>query len=309
MSKLRDARAAADGSNWSDLDLESLSLIVAWWSGALLKSSRVPLTVGVAEELRDICRGVLTDLDEREERPWHPDALNESDEYLLATLEQLGNESEVLRVVQSAEFDVLSAAELPNRDFFFYALIGGPANRRVAFIRKYNIRRGLRRRLVTIFGETLSKVDGQIFTFDDKADVVIDPQYGVAILATNPFQYLFRASPEMIARMPQYVSEISQSLPIGDDAKSMLIELAQGNMSVLRRLQNIATRGHLPSVSMGTIKDEMRNHGLDPTEFIVDGCLVFDRASVKDILKLLNEDLFRGGLTGQDFQVDRKSAR
>jgi hypothetical protein len=53
----------------------------------------------------------------------------------------------------------------------------------------------------------------------------------------------------------------------------------------------------------------MRNHGLDPTEFIVDGCLVFDRASVKDILKLLNEDLFRGGLTGQDFQVDRKSAR
>lgn len=299
----------AQESNWSDLGLESLALVVAWWSGASLNSARVPLTVAVAEELREICRSILADLDQREERPWHPDALNELDEYLLASIDQLGDDSQVLRMALSDEFDVLSAADLPNRDFLFYALIAGPVSRRVTFIRKYNLRRGLRRRLVTIFGETLSKVDRPIFTFDEKADVVIDPQYGVAIVGLNAFQLLFRTSPEIVARVPEYANEIGVSLPIDDDAKAMLIDLANGNISVLRRLQNIANRGHLRTVPMDRIKDEMRNHGLDPAEFIVDGRLVFDRASVKDVLKLLNEDLFRGGLTDQDFQVDRKSPR
>ncbi|HEX5119305.1 MAG TPA: hypothetical protein VFW65_29290 [Pseudonocardiaceae bacterium] len=286
-----------------------MTLIVAWRKGTALESGSVPLTTSVADELRGICRGTLSTLDQLHERQWHPDALNEADEYLVASFEQLGSNSETLRVVQAREFNVLHPATLPAREFLFYALIAGPRSRRVAFIRKYNIRRGLRRKLVAIFDDTLDKIDAPIFTFDDYIDVVVDQSRGVAILGMSAFQLLFRSSPEILARTPEYVANIADSLPMDADAMSTLIDVAQNNLSVQRRLQAIEMRGHLKTVSMNQIKDEMRKHHIDARKFIVNGKLVFDRADVRDIIKLLNEDLFLGGLTNQDFQVDRKSPR
>lgn len=294
---------------WAGVNLGSLSLVVAWRKGRKLESARIPITVSVADEFRIICREVLANLDDLEERPWFPDAMNEQDEYLMASMDQLGPHSQVLDVVRSEEFNILRPATLPQQEFVFYALIAGPASRRVAFIRKYNIRRGLRQRLITLFGDTLTKIDDLVFTFDNKADVVIDPARGAAILGLAAFQLLFRTSPEMLTRTPEYVAEIADHLPMSGGAMVTLADVAIRNMNVQRRLQAITLRGHLRGVSMGRIEDEMKKHGLDADRFIVDGELVFDQADVKDILKLLNEDLFRGGLTNQDFQVDRKSPR
>lgn len=305
-----DSQSGEAPSRWQDIGLESLNLITAWKKGAhSLECASIPLTVNVADELREVCAKALETLDELEERQWHPDALNEHDEYLLASFDQLGDESEALRIVLSKEFDVLSASSLPTRNFVFYALIAGPAGRRVAFIRKYNIRRGLRNRLITIFEDSLSKVEGHLFTFDSNIDIVVDPTKGAAILGLSAFQLLFRSSPEFMARTPEYVQDIADTLPMSSSAMATLVEVAQRNMSIQRRLQSIALRGHLSSISIDQVKDEMKRHDLNVEKFIVDGQLVFDRADLKDILKLLNEDLFRGGLTDQDFQVDRKSPR
>ncbi|UJW33640.1 hypothetical protein L3Q67_07710 [Saccharothrix sp. AJ9571] len=248
-------------------------------------------------------------VDELEERPWDPDAAAESDEYLLASIEQLGDDSEVLRTVQAEEFDVLNAKNLPDREFLFYAMIAGPKDHRIVFIRKFNLRRGVKNRLITLFGETLGKITDPIFTFDSRADMVLDPRRGLAILGLSAFQMLFRSSPEMVARTPDYVEEIADSLPMSSASIATLVEVALGNMNVNRRLQSIVSRGHLVNVTLDEIRKEMLRHDLDVGKFIVDGKLTFDKADSKEILKLLNEDLFRGGLTNQGYQVDRKSPR
>lgn len=294
---------------WAGLSLESLSLVVAWRVGARLRCGSVPLTVAVADELRAVCGATLQRLNTLAARPWHPDAANEPDEFFSASVAQLGEDSEVLMIARKQEFDVLSANQLPRYNFLYYMLVVGPLNRRVSFIRKYNVRRGLRQRLVTVFNETLDKVTGPLFTFDDLIDVVIDPVNGVAILGLGAFEMLFRSSPEMIARTPGYVAEIAASLPISSSSMGTLTDAAQRNMSVRRRLQSIVGRGHLTAVSMDTIVEEMKRHEMDVDKFVVDGRLVFDRADARDVVKLLNEDLFRGGLTNQRFEVDRKSPR
>lgn len=296
-------------SEWSTVGLESLSLIVAWRVGAHLTCASVPITVRVADELRGICRATLDRLDQLDRRPWHPDAANETDEYLSASIAQLGEDSQVLDIVNRTEFDLLRADQLPSYSFLFYMLVVGPVDHRVSFIRKYNVRRGLRQRLVTVFTDMLNKVDSPLFTFDDGMDVVVDPTRGAAILGLSAFELLFRSSPEMLARTPEYVAEIADSLPISAASMQTLVDAAGTNVSINRRLRAIVERGHLQFVSMRQIEDEMKRHGIDPRDFIVDGKLTFDKAQSRDILKLLNEDLFRGGLTNQDFQVDRKSPR
>lgn len=267
------------------------------------------MTIAVAEELRDVCGDILARLNELEQRSWHPDAGMEDDEYLLVTLEQIGIESEVLRAVSRQDYDVLSAASLPNAEVLFYAFIVGPAARRIAFLRKYNPRRGLRRRLIAVFTETLSKIDDPLFTFDNSIDVIIDPARGAAILGLGAFEMLFRSSPEMLARTPGYVAEMASALPIDTDSMEMLAAVANSNSSIRRRLQSIVARGHLSSVSIGQVRSELERYGLEVDRYIVDGKLRFDRADARDIMKLLNEDLFRGGLSDQAFQVDRKSPR
>jgi hypothetical protein len=160
-----------------------------------------------------------------------------------------------------------------------------------------------------VFTETLSKIDAPLFTFDNSIDMIIDPSRGAAILGLGAFEMLFRSSPDIIARTPQYVAEIASALPIDSQSMETLTAVANGNNSIRRRLQSIVARGHLSSVSIGHIRSELENYGLEVDRFIVDGKLRFDRADAKDIMKLLNEDLFRGGLSNQAFQVDRKSPR
>lgn len=296
--------------DWSQLGLESLSLIVGWRTGSTrIATARVPTSGEVAEELRDVCSDTLQLLSNLDHRQWYPDAGQDSHEYLLASLSQLGEDSEVLRAVRETEWDVLGADTLPSRNLLFYALVAGPSNRRITFLRKYNPRRGLKRRLVALFTKDLTKIQDPLFSFDEFVDMVIDPENGVAILNLGAFELLFRSSPEMIAKIPEYVGDIASVLPMHADAMSTLAEIAERNNSVRRRLQAIVARGHLSSVTMSDIRSELSQNDLDPDRFVKNDQLTFDKAEAKDILKLLNEDLFRGGLSNEAFQVERKSPR
>lgn len=48
--------------------------------------------------------------------------------------------------------------------------------------------------------------------------------------------------------------------------------------------------------------------GLDPKDFVKANKLVVDQANAGDLLQLLNEDLFLGGLTGNRFRSGGKEA-
>jgi hypothetical protein len=68
-------------------------------------------------------------------------------------------------------------------------------------------------------------------------------------------------------------------------------------------------RGHLASVGIAEVRAHVAELELDEAEFIEDDELVIDDQDPFKLMYLLNEDLFRGGLTSQGFVSDRKSLR
>ncbi len=84
---------------------------------------------------------------------------------------------------------------------------------------------------------------------------------------------------------------------------------AKDNSRLRRMLYVIQRRGHLEHVSIGRMKSHITSQGLDPAILVKGNKLVFGEADPALLLKLLNEDLFKGGLTDEAFVVDRKSAR
>jgi hypothetical protein len=71
---------------------------------------------------------------------------------------------------------------------------------------------------------------------------------------------------------------------------------------------DISDRGHLPSVTIERIRAHIRDQGLDEKALIQEGELIVpDDPSI--LLKLLNEDLFKGGLTDVAFVSDNKAPR
>jgi hypothetical protein len=57
------------------------------------------------------------------------------------------------------------------------------------------------------------------------------------------------------------------------------------------------------------IHAKMAAHGLNPEELMKDGSLIFDRDTEKDLLLFLNEDLWTGDFSGDQYAAARKARR
>jgi hypothetical protein len=55
------------------------------------------------------------------------------------------------------------------------------------------------------------------------------------------------------------------------------------------------------------LRHEITRHGLNEGDFVRDGRLVADDPEM--LLRILNEDLFTGGLSDTQYQAERKTAR
>jgi len=260
-------------TDWLERELTHLWLVVGWRVGARIECARVPTSTDIADDLREVCADTLDRLSGLEPRRWSREIGPEDDEYLIATMEQVGLDSPLLAALSTADFDVLHPRTLPDRDLLFYTFIVGPPDGRLTFLRKYNPRRGLRNRLVGLFTDTLTRLVDPLFTFDDRIDLVLDLTGGAAILNLGAFEVLFRTSPEMLARTPEYVADIAAALPIDTDAAEALTAAAEANSMLRRRLQAIVERGHLATVTVADIRREMRKHKMKPTDFIKNGKL------------------------------------
>ncbi len=59
-------------------------------------------------------------------------------------------------------------------------------------------------------------------------------------------------------------------------------------------------------MTVADVRRHLRQMGLPQSTFIRRGELVIDEANIEQLLRLLNEDLMRGGLTNDAFRVEGK---
>lgn len=288
----------------------NVTLVVARRSGKNLKGNRVSLHQDVAGELRKVCKTTLAIFKTKTPKAFDPDLDIESDQFLTAADEIVDVDASVRKLVEGeSSLPFLAADQLPNQGFLFYAVIVGPVDDRCAFIRKYNPRQVAKAgKFWAVFGDDLRKLDEPIFVFDARCDMVLTKE-GIAALNQSAFTQIFRDLSVMTERLPVYVNHITSHLPMAGDGGVRFLAKCVQNSRVANRARSIFERGHLKNVTMDNVIAEIKKQKLDESKLVKKGQLVFDDAEPYTLLKLLNEDLFIGGLSSTPYEAGSKSAR
>lgn len=105
-----------------------------------------------------------------------------------------------------------------------------------------------------------------------------------------------------------WIKGITDHLPMSQVSIASLREVAMKDSRTWRRLRDIDRRGHLARVDLDRVRTYAGEVGLDPAKMVIAGELVFDPSERFGFLHLLNEDLYKGPLTGEAFESQRKAA-
>jgi hypothetical protein len=254
----------------------------------------------------------LHDLVPMERRDYWPDANLQTGEYYQIPREAIEDSLRVLRFLDAgADTRLLSPEDLAGRLLFYAVVMGGDPAARVAFVSKSNPARELGRGIwltrLTPHSDTLTSVDTPLFLFEDRVDLVVGPT-SVLVLNQLAFEQWFRESPAIGEHVDRWISRIDDHLPFADDGVERLRARAETNSRIRRLLRNIAERGHLAGVSIDRIRTHLREQGLDENALLRGDELLLGEDPTP-LLKLLNEDMFRGGLTDVAFVSDNKAPR
>ena len=90
----------------------------------------------------------------------------------------------------------------------------------IAFVRKSNPRTVARPgRMFALLGNTLTRIGGPVFGLDDYFDLIVTED-GIVALSQAQFELLFRETPALQQRIPEWVAAIESHLPLAGDVPS-----------------------------------------------------------------------------------------
>ena len=290
---------------------KTLTLIVARRSNDRVVGGHVNVARDAAAALRKTAEDALLDLDRRIRRDYDPDALLEAGEYFVIPRSKLEDSFGVLELLdRGPAADLLTPDEIAERSQLFYAsVIGKDPSARLAFVSKSNPARVARSgNFFTPQHEVLTHLQEDVFLFEDRVDLIVSAK-AVVVFNQSAFEQWFRDTPALLEKVDEWIGGISAHLPLAGDGADRLAERARTDSRLRRVLYSIQSRGHLAKVTVDQVRRHVSAQGLDPDRFVKGNELVFDDAEPATLLKILNEDLFRGGLTDEPFVADRKAPR
>ncbi|MFS0701270.1 hypothetical protein AB6N24_14970 [Cellulomonas sp. 179-A 4D5 NHS] len=298
---------------------QAVSLVVGWrTSSGRYNIRRLRLSQEVANDLRELTSDAAAQIIDREPESWAPDAdlvretvlgmpLTDIDPTPDLTAEHNGRTFfEELR--GGADVPKLEADKIPAATLSFYSIaVGDTVGNRTVFLRRSNPQRSLKGgRRLTVYREQLVRVEEPLFGFDSIVDLVIHDDH-MWVLSQTAFANLFREDKALTGQVPIWVGDVSASVPMTAGGAARLQAKALRDSRASRRLEAIARRGHLTSVTSQQLRDAMIEHDLDPDTLLdANGDLILDEADIPTILQFLNEDLFVGTLSSTAFRADKK---
>ena len=244
---------------------------------------------------------------------YDPAAMNRADEieYLpLAEEESITSQIANLNDIQA--LPVFTASEEFVGELRFYALVLETDDKRSVALRFYSPSSELSRS--TYFGVRLSdtvfnKIEEPAFLFDAHLDCIISEDV-VFIFNKNNFQRIFRYYERVVAAAKAALNTVSSRVKI--ENFSAFSALCEGNLNMMAKLKNLASKEYLQSVTMKDIKRVIKSFGLAATVIRKDGedRLVFDPDS-KDkwlILRILDDDFLGSVMTKLKYEANSKRA-
>jgi hypothetical protein len=294
-----------------DVDLDGpAALVVAWRTGRNAHGRVVKAGGDVMASLREYAHRAVEDIQSNEGIDYDPnDAQDEERVYLEADHDELMDTALLGEIQQGASLPQATTEDLKKRTLAAYALVvGANPSQLTIFVRKGNPVQLAKKSLVAIFDETLTRVEQPLLAFDDSYDVVISSG-SVLILDQKNFEGIFKESEAVLAKTSEWAHELGETLPMSAESEKWLSERIRQNVFMRRRVQSILKSDYLARLTPEGLRTKMVANGLAPERLMDDDGLIITKETERDILLLLNEDLWRGDFSGQQYAATNKSRR
>ncbi|MDA8354999.1 MAG: hypothetical protein M0Z95_01560 [Actinomycetota bacterium] len=314
----------------------AVTLVVAQRSGRNYKGHRIAMNNDVANELRAICQATLTAIAERTAVAYADDLDHDgASQYVLVPTDALvAHRPEPRRgrrpadapaeppqvevdpgartvLADASSLPELNSRDLKNQSFTFYAAVVGnnPASR-VAFVDRWNpYKAGLSGRLLTNFGDRLSRIEGPLLVFERSFDMVVTDT-AIAVLDLGAFESIFRDIDAMVERRPGWSKAAVDALPFDAATASRLTKLCGKGGRLATQLRGMYERGVFNrAFDVATLRAEMEHQNLDAARMLVNGQLILDDDDIPTVLKVIDEKLYRGWHTDTPWDVGTRSKR
>jgi hypothetical protein len=289
---------------------DAATLIVAWRAGRSAHGAMLRAGGQVIDAMRGYAQEALGSITSGHGRPYNPDDEQDEDAAVLtASQDELLDTALLEQLRIGSSLPLIGPDELRKRTLALYALlIGNDPDSRAIFVRKGNPVSLATKSVVAVFDNTLTRVTQPILAFDATFDVILLGS-SVWIINQKNFEGLFKESEAVLARTSEWVDQLNQVLPIADDGREWLADRLRQNSVLRRKIQSILRSPYLPKLTPDIIHAKMAAHGLMPEELMKDGSLIFNRDTEKDLLLFLNEDLWTGDFSGDQYAAARKGRR
>lgn len=183
-----------------------------------------------------------------------------------------------------------------------------------AVFRKIDITRPLRGRIIaTLRGNDIRKLDDPLLEVSDSYDFVYTSD-SLFVMRVGPFNGLFRSlknNDEKVRELVDSFRESTADLSIADESITAVAERAQESVRFANRLDSVVRKYKNESPSIQQIRNAVNT--VDAQNLIMideeTNMISFDEQSVDDVLKLLNEDIFRSIIFNETYAASGKRRR
>ena len=271
-------------------------------------------TLEVAEEaadaLREVVEAFLAGVSATTPRRYHPDTVLEPGDTMEIPPTAIRDESVVRSLRAAAQAPPESGRGVRGRRILYYAIVTGDTLDGLSvFVRKHNPGRGLKPGgILLTLGETLRRVSEAVVNLDRDLDLVLGPDDWILTTSVAAFQAVFRETAAVAQRVAEWVEDFAARVPFAGDGAALLMRRCETDVRVRRKVLAIQERGHLAGRTIDDVRAAIQRLRFDESVYLEDGALRFDPSRPFPLLRLLNEDTFRGAITDVVFDVDAKAA-
>ncbi|HET8556255.1 MAG TPA: hypothetical protein VFL58_02980 [Gaiellaceae bacterium] len=283
---------------------QGMSLIVVDHDGVQYE---IKTSGDAAQYLAGAWGGTLEELSTRELVAYSPEVVIRAGEgRALVINDDLREENEVIEeLLADGDRPQVKPSDVSG-ELYLYAVVSDAKAGRIAMIKKKNpTKRARAGKALFAAGDELRGLEQDPWELDPLFDLVVSAKGGFA-LNTFFFEQLFADAERLRAKIGPWVGDIAKRLPMSQGSRDLLVAECDASPRLRRRLRAIAHRGHLGRVTLADIRRHTKEMGLPTTQFIKNNQLIVDEDNIAELLRILNEDLTRGGLTRDRFRIESK---
>jgi hypothetical protein len=285
-----------------------MSLVVVERHGRAFRDFEVRVAGTASAYLAEAWERTVDEFAAAQPVPYSPEVVIRPGEgRVLVIDEDLTQENEIVEVLlEDVDRPMRGPNEINPEHLYLYAVVSTTNAGRIAAIKKQSpAKRAREGKRWALAHDELVLMEDDPWQLHPMFEILVgvDGSYAASVTA---FEQLFRDAERLVEMVDDWVGDVAAALPMDADQREILIERSRESSRVRRRLRSIVHRGHLARVGIADVRRHVGAMGLPLAEFVQNGRLVVDRANADQLLQILNEDLFVGGLTGDRFRSEGK---